>query len=121
MKSKTSTDGVFLRVSVAPGIALGPGKANLLEGIKETGSIAAAGRLMGMSYKRAWYLVEALNSHFSVDLVVATKGGRTGGGAELTELGEAVLSAYREMQRAAAKAIAPSLRKLRKAAKVDMS
>jgi molybdate transport system regulatory protein len=105
--------GARLRVVVAPGVRIGEGKAALLEGIKETGSISAAGRQIGMSYKRAWYLVEAMNGHFKAGpLVEATKGGRSGGGARLTTLGEDVLSAFREMEQLTDKAIAPVLRRL---------
>ena len=111
MRTSPATD-VQLRVTVAPGIRLGPGKAQLLQGISETGSISAAGRRMGMSYKRAWYLIEALNGHFDAALVEATKGGKTGGGARLTSLGTEVLNAYREMELATAKAVAPILRRL---------
>ena len=103
-----------LRVFLASNVAIGPGKADLLQGIKETGSIAAAGRRIGMSYKRAWYLVEAMNGHFNCPLVEASKGGRSGGGAKLTQLGEDVLSAFREMEALTDKAIAPVLRRLRR-------
>ncbi len=89
---------ITLRVDFAPGVRLGPGKADLLEGIRDTGSIAAAGRRMGMSYKRAWMLVEAMNAMFVAPLVTSSKGGRAGGGAELTETGQAVLSAFRTME-----------------------
>jgi molybdate transport system regulatory protein len=105
--------GAKLRVVVAPGVGIGPGKAALLQGIKETGSIAAAGRSIAMSYKRAWYLVEAMNGHFSRPLVEASKGGRAGGGAKLTPLGEDVLAAFREMEAATEAAIAPTLQRLR--------
>ena len=72
--------GTRLRVIVAPGVRIGPGKAALLEGIKETGSILAAGRRINMSYKRAWYLVEAMNGHFDRPQVSANRGGSRGGG-----------------------------------------
>lgn len=111
--------GSRLRVVVAPGIGFGPGKAALLESIKATGSISAAGRSIGMSYKRAWYLVETMNGHFGTPLVEATKGGRSGGGARLTPLGIEVLAAYREMQALTDKAIAPVLRRLRRKAAGD--
>ena len=114
MKASKQTVGARLRVVIAPGIAIGPGKANLLQGIKETGSISAAGRRMKMSYKRAWYLVETLNSHFGKMLVEAVKGGSAGGGARLTPLGEEVLSAFREMETLTATAIAPVLKRLRR-------
>jgi molybdate transport system regulatory protein len=69
-----------LRVLLARDTSLGPGKADLLQGIRDTNSIAAAGRRMGMSSKRAWYLIETMNSYFGHPLVIATKGGKTGGG-----------------------------------------
>ncbi len=114
MRASKETADIRLRVMLAPRVPLGPGKAQLLQGIKETGSISAAGRRMAMSYKRAWYLVEALNSHFNAALVEATKGGRTGGGAKLTPLGVEVLEAYREMEEVAARAVAPIVRRLRR-------
>jgi molybdate transport system regulatory protein len=86
-----------LRLLFGDRLVLGPGKAELLAGIAETGSIAAAGRAMGMSYKRAWSLVEELNSAFRDPLVTSARGGAGGGGAALTEAGVAVLKAYRSM------------------------
>ena len=83
---------------------LGPGKADLLDGIRDAGSIAAAGRAMGMSYKRAWSLVEEMNAAFRAPLVARTRGGARGGGARLTETGEAVLAHYRALERIAAEA-----------------
>ncbi len=112
--------GARLRVVVTPGVGFGPGKAELLQGIKETGSIAAAGRRMGMSYKRAWFLVDVMNGHFEEALVQVTKGGRSGGGAQLTQLGEQMLLAYREMERLTAEAIEPVLRRLRRQARVEV-
>lgn len=73
---------------------LGPGKAELLERIRQTGSIAAAGRQMDMSYKRAWMLVEAMNAAFREPLVTSTRGGPGGGGAQLTDAGAEVLRLY---------------------------
>lgn len=100
---------LHIRVDLVPGVSLGPGKADLLQGIAETGSIAAAGRRLGMSYKRAWSLVETLNGMFRAPLVSATKGGATGGGASLTAEGEAVLARYRAIQARAAEAAAEDL------------
>lgn len=77
---------------------LGPGKARLLEEIAREGSISAAGRAMGMSYKRAWSLVEVMNANFSAPLVESSRGGAKGGGASLTPEGEAVLAAYRRLE-----------------------
>ena len=81
---KTQELHLRLRIELGMDIAIGPGKADLLEGIAEMGSIAAAGRRMQMSYKRAWYLIATLNRCFDKPLVRARKGGRGAGGAELT-------------------------------------
>lgn len=109
MKAGNKTTGVRLRVVIAPGVALGPGKADLLDGIRETGSISAAGRSMQMSYKRAWTLVDEMNRWFADPLVTAETGGAKGGGARLTDLGETVLEAYRRMEDRAGAAIAEDL------------
>jgi molybdate transport system regulatory protein len=109
-----------LRIVLAPDVVIGPGKADLLEGIRDTGSIAGAGRRMGMSYKRAWYLVETMNRYFAGPLVTASKGGRRGGGAALTELGEQVLKSYRRMEQRTHRAIERELDRLR-ALLVDIS
>lgn len=77
---------------------MGPGKAELLERIAATGSISAAGRAMGMSYKRAWSLVETMNAMFATPVVTSTRGGAQGGGASLTEAGERVLGLYRAFE-----------------------
>ncbi|MBC01615.1 MAG: molybdenum-binding transcriptional regulator [Rhodobacteraceae bacterium] len=102
MTQDPSPARVRLRLVFSPDFALGPGKADLLEGIAETGSIAAAGRRMGMSYKRAWSLVESLNAAFAAPLVARSRGGARGGGAALTEMGERVLAHYRSAQLKAA-------------------
>ena len=89
--------------------SVGPGKIRLLELLKETGSIAAAGRAMDMSYRRAWLLVDALN-HIFQEPVVATKlGGSGGGGAELTPFGEELIGRYRDMELVAHAALRPHL------------
>jgi molybdate transport system regulatory protein len=87
-----------LRVVFGNEAMLGPGKADLLELIGETGSIAAAGRRMKISYRRAWSLVEAMNAAFREPLVDSTRGGQGGGGARLTETGRAVLDHYRRLE-----------------------
>ena len=92
---------------------LGPGKADLLERIRATGSIAAAGRAMDMSYKRAWSLVEEMNAAFREPLVESVRGGARGGGARLTDTGEAVLAHYRKLEEIAAEAGAARLAALR--------
>lgn len=78
-------------------LVFGPGKADLLEAIAAEGSISAAGRAMGMSYKRAWSLVEEMNTAFTEPLVESARGGAHGGGAALTEAGRAVLAEYRQL------------------------
>jgi len=78
--------------------AMGPGKADLLEAIQAAGSISAAGRNLGMSYRRAWLLVDEMNRCFTSPLVEARLGGSGGGGARVTELGHDVLKRYRALQ-----------------------
>jgi len=86
-----------IRILLGSSIAIGPGKAALLEAIGETGSIAAAGRRMGMSYRRAWVLAKTMNACFREPLIEAAKGGIGGGGARLTAMGREVLALYRRM------------------------
>lgn len=104
---------VFVRLFLSADAMIGPGKAELLAGIARTGSISAAGRDMGMSYKRAWMLVEALNAMFAEPLVTSARGGPGGGGAALTEAGHRVLSLYREIEAQAASINADRLAVLR--------
>jgi molybdate transport system regulatory protein len=79
-------------------IAMGPGKADLLDAIRAHGSISAAGRAMEMSYRRAWLLVDAMNRCWQGPLVETSPGSSHGGGARVTPLGEAVLAHYRALQ-----------------------
>lgn len=95
-----------IRVMLDEEIAMGPGKADLLEAIRETGSISAAGKQMGMSYRRAWLLADTMNRCFREPLIQTAKGGSHGGGAQLTTLGEEVLATYRAMQADAEEAAA---------------
>lgn len=104
--------GGRLRVRVVfgeSGLVLGPGKADLLEGVRDTGSISAAGRRMKMSYKRAWDLVDAMNRHFREPVVQASKGGSGGGGASLTPMGEDVLALYRRIEARSVEAVTQEL------------
>src|SRR5207248_9010387 len=94
-----------IRILLGSSIAIGPGKAALLQAIGDTGSIAAAGRRMGMSYRRAWVLVKTMNACFREPLVEAAKGGIGGGGARLTATGERVLALYRAVEDHAASAV----------------
>ncbi|WP_370331341.1 winged helix-turn-helix domain-containing protein [Aquicoccus porphyridii] len=87
-----------LRIVFGEDEMIGPGKAELLERVAQTGSIAAAGRDMGMSYKRAWQLIGTLNAMFDAPLVESTRGGPGGGGAVLTDAGHEVLALYRAVE-----------------------
>jgi molybdate transport system regulatory protein len=79
-------------------IALGPGKAELLEAIAREGSISAAGRALGMSYRRTWLLVDVMNHCWDNPLVETSAGGSHGGGARLTPLGTKVLTDFRRLE-----------------------
>ena len=94
-----------LRVKFTDSFYMGPGRADLLQGIAETGSITQSGKRMDMSYKRAWSLVQALNEGFGAPLVEASRGGASQGGAHLTADGQFVLDCYRRMQEATREAI----------------
>lgn len=100
-----------LRIRIVFGEAemMGPGKAELLERIERNGSIAAAGREMDMSYKRAWELIGTLNTMFHTPVVISTRGGPGGGGAALTDMGREVLRLYRGFEAQAAQAGAAQL------------
>lgn len=87
-----------LRVYAGPVIAMGPGKADLLEAIERDGSISAAGRTLGMSYRRTWILVDEMNRCFREKLVETLTGGGKQRGARLTEAGRLVLKSYRELE-----------------------
>lgn len=113
MKAGNRTVGARLRIVLEPDIAIGPGKADLLEGIEATGSISAAGRRMNMSYRRAWLLVATMNRCFEVPLVETAKGGAGGGGARLSALGHEVLGRYRRMETLTGEAIEPEMAALR--------
>jgi molybdate transport system regulatory protein len=104
---------LWLRIDLADG-RVGPGKIALLEAIAEAGSISAAARLLGMSYRRAWELVAELNQTFSSPVVERITGGVGGGGAKLTRLGEALVLGFRDIEAAASRAAAQHLRRLAK-------
>jgi molybdate transport system regulatory protein len=103
---------IKIRLHNQDAIALGPGKADLLDAIVQHGSISAAGRAMGMSYKRAWDLVNTMNLSFSKPLVTTVKGGSHGGGAEVTEFGQTILAAYRELEKKAYLSIVDDIEKM---------
>jgi molybdate transport system regulatory protein len=111
-----ASTNAHIRVRLREGAAFGPGKARLLEWIRDTGSIAAAGRCMKMSYSRAWGLVDEMNSEFRRPLVASAKGGALHGGAVLTPLGRQVLARYRSLEAKARRAAAADLAALRRSA-----
>ena len=99
-----------LRITKGDEIAVGPGKVALLEAIASNGSITAGAKRLGMSYRRAWLLVDTMNRCFKSAVVEAEAGGKRGGGASLTPLGLEVVQRYRRIEAAAAKAGAADLR-----------
>jgi len=102
--SKPQTPTIRLRIDLSPDSALGPGKIALLEHIEATGSLSQAARELGMSYRRAWLLLGDVNRMFTDPATTASVGGSGGGGAQLTDLGRAIVKAYREIEDAAEKA-----------------
>jgi molybdate transport system regulatory protein len=112
MHEDTNRPRLRIRIVFGAQGMIGPGKAELLERIDRCGSIAAAGREMGMSYKRAWELVGTLNAMFEAPVVESTRGGPGGGGAVLTEAGREILDLYRAFEIQAAAAGAAQLRDL---------
>jgi molybdate transport system regulatory protein len=101
-----------LRITKGDEIAVGPGKIALLEAVAATGSITAAARQLGMSYRRAWLLLDTMNRCFRTPLTDAEAGGQRGGGTALTPLGAQVVQRYRRIEGAAAKAGAADIRAL---------
>ncbi|AJD43297.1 LysR family transcriptional regulator [Rhizobium sp. SEMIA 4085] len=99
----------ILRISFPHEDRLGRGKMELLEHIRQTGSISAAGRAMDMSYRRAWLLVSDMNRMFKAPVVESQRGGQKGGGAALTPFGEELLSRFRHMEDAMRIALAGDL------------
>src|SRR5262245_40414485 len=108
---------LMLRVALTSRHHIGPGKVRLLELIDEHGSISAAARAMDMSYRRAWLLVENMNTMFRAPVLTPAIGGTQGGGAALTPLGREIIARFRRMETATGKAIASDLAALKSRAK----
>lgn len=104
---KTPKTAVLTRIRVLHGseFAIGPGKADLLEAVANTGSISSAARSMKMSYRRAWLLIDTMNQCFKLPVIDTSTGGKGGGGAQITAFGREVLALYRDMEGRAARAI----------------
>ena len=101
-----------IRILFSAPLNLGPGKIRLLEAIRQAGSIAGAARTLHISYRRAWLMADALNQVFPRPLIDTAAGGVRGGGARLSELGEAVLRCYRQMETKAAQAVSSEMEAL---------
>ena len=91
--------GIRFRVDFREQCSVGIGKISLLEAIARTGSLSQAARAIGMSYRRAWLLVDSMNTDFDTGVINATAGGSGGGGAQLTSFGRELIRAYRELER----------------------
>ena len=109
MRQSTRYPGLTLRVLARQFPAMGPGKAALIEAIDRSGSISGAARDMDMSYRRAWQLVEAINTSFAGPLIVTATGGKRGGGAVVSDFGREVVRRYRAMESKASHAIAAEI------------
>ena len=114
MPPKDQSIALRIRIPLGETFAMGPGKADLLQAIQDAGSISAAARSLGLSYRKARALVEEMNACFRAPVVATAKGGADRGGAEVTELGQAVLQEYREIQRQAWTSIQTSLKRFRR-------
>ena len=90
---------VRFRIDFAEHCSLGPGKIGLLEAIRDSGSLSQGARNIGMSYRRAWLLVESLKQSFREPVTLASTGGKDGGGMLVTEFGDALINSYRELER----------------------
>jgi molybdate transport system regulatory protein len=87
-----------MRILSGDAIAIGPGKVELLEAVREQGSISAAARSLGMSYRRAWLLIDELNRSLKSPATTSEQGGQSGGGCTLTAVGESIVRLYREVE-----------------------
>lgn len=105
---------IRIRILCGEDTALGKGKADLLEAILESGSISAAGRKLGLSYRKAWLMVDEMNRCFASQVVEKAKGGTQGGGAKVTDLGKSALERYRVIQQKAQAAIEEDLADFRR-------
>ncbi|RFU44832.1 LysR family transcriptional regulator [Paraburkholderia sp. DHOC27] len=101
-----------MRIRTGETVALGPGKVDLLEAVREQGSISAAARSLGMSYRRAWLLIDELNKSLKSPATVSEQGGQSGGGCVLTPVGETIVRLYREVEAQAQKSCAKQISEL---------
>jgi molybdate transport system regulatory protein len=108
-----------IRLDLTSGDRIGPGKIALLEAIRDTGSISAGARQVGMSYRRAWLLVEQINAALAEPAVTGVTGGKRGGGAVVTPSGERIIKIYRSIENAARKSVAGEFRAVEKIMRKD--
>nr|WP_060818236.1 LysR family transcriptional regulator [Caballeronia sordidicola] len=101
-----------MRIRQADAVAIGPGKIDLLEAVREHGSISAAARSLGMSYRRAWLLIDELNGTLKTPATSSETGGSSGGGCVLTPVGEKIVRLYREIEEEAARSCSPQISSL---------
>src|SRR5258707_7298289 len=109
MNTSAATVGVRLRIDIGPDCSIGPGKIALLEQIDRSGSLSQAARVLKMSYRRAWLLLEDLNRTLGQPVTTASIGGAGGGGAKITPFGRHVASAFRAVEQAAGHAATQQL------------
>jgi molybdate transport system regulatory protein len=103
--------GVRIRVDLAPGCSVGPGKVSLLEAIEREGSLSVAAKSIGLSYRRAWNLLADLNGSFANPVVATAVGGVSGGGATVTDFGRSLIAAFRALERGAVRMAAARMRR----------
>jgi molybdate transport system regulatory protein len=106
------TPMIRFRIDFTKSAFVGPGKIDLLEAIQKSGSLSQAARDLGMSYRRAWLLVDSLKSSFREPITLASKGGKGGGGVALTTFGERLIGSYRAIESDIAKVAARRLRSI---------
>lgn len=116
---KDSRHNLKLRVKICAFADIGPGKIDLLEAVGRCGSITAAAKDQGMSYRRAWLLIDEMNQAFRKPVVGTMTGGAAGGGTDLTDIGRQVIEIYRDIQRLAESAVKAPLRQLEKLVKTN--
>lgn len=103
-----------MRIRSGDAVALGPGKVDLLEAVREYGSISAAARSLDMSYRRAWLLIDELNRSLKSPATRSEQGGQSGGGCTLTPVGETIIRLYRDVEEEARRSCAPQIAELMK-------
>ncbi len=108
-----------IRLDLVSGDRIGPGKIALLEAIRDTGSISGGARKVGMSYRRAWLLVEQINAALQEPAVTGVTGGRQGGGAVVTPVGDRIIKIYRAIEASARKSVAGEFRAVEKIVRKD--